>query len=104
MEWIAVILVLAVMYQVWGIRQRWRQQALVLLRRYIQEKHVQLLDDTLVLQKMSWQEGQIICRYGFEFTSTGAERYSGYLNISRHKLVSVDMDSYRLPTTDDVDG
>lgn len=101
MEWITVVLVLAVGYQVWGVRQRWRQRALLLLRRYVEERHIQLLDDTLVLQKMRWQAGQIVCCYGFEFTSTGAERYSGYLNIAGHKLISVDLDSYRLPTDED---
>lgn len=97
MEWLFLCLVLAFIYLIWGIRQQRRQQALQYLRRYCQQQALQLLDDTLVLEQWSVKSGQLNLKFRFEFTSTGAERYFGYLSLNGRRIASVDLAAYRSP-------
>ena len=95
MEWLFLCLVLAFIYLIWGMRQQRRQQALQYLRRYCQQQALQLLDDTLVLEQWSVKSGLLTVKFRFEFTSTGAERYCGFLILQGRRVTSVDLAAYR---------
>lgn len=67
---------------------------------------VSFLDDTVALNRI-WidkndnDERKIFRCYRFEFTSDGSRRYKGEIVISEKKLVSIELEPYRIPPTDD---
>lgn len=62
---------------------------------------VQFLDHTVEQRRVALRrdkDGLCWCRYYvFEFTVDGGKRYEGRVITMRHRVVSVDMDVYRLP-------
>lgn len=70
------------------------------------EVGVSFLDDTVALSRI-WigkndkSERKIFRRYRFEFTSDGSQRYKGEIVISETKLVSIELEPYRIPPAED---
>lgn len=62
---------------------------------------VYLLDDTVQRQRL-WlcRDGsgrlRLCRRYGFEFTSDGAQRYAGSLQLTGHRAHTIQLDAYRI--------
>ena len=87
-----------------AINQWWRSRdakavALMYAARRCQSLDLQLLDQSIVLQKSRlsradsgwpqwWRE------YSFEFSSTGHERYNGRLTLNGHQLLSIELEPH----------
>lgn len=99
--WIFVFALLALGYQAWAWQQRARIQATTAVKRRCQQEGLQLLDDTLVLEKMRFRRGKSSVHlwrcYQFEFTSTGDQRYRGHVELLGRKLAAIEMAAYRAP-------
>lgn len=78
-----------------------RERALVAVRRHCDEMNLQLLDQTVALRSL-WigrnTAGRLSLRrrYGFEFTSTGDERYQGQISFLGNKVETIHTDAHRL--------
>lgn len=78
--------------------------ALQHLRQYFREQDLQLLDQTIVLKSV-WPRrsdfGSLQLRrlYGFEFTSTGEERYQGLIELSGRRVQRIELEPHLLPDT-----
>ncbi|WP_369854693.1 DUF3301 domain-containing protein [Candidatus Thalassolituus haligoni] len=97
---LVILLLLAVIWWGWSVQQKVRLVALKHARRRCQDEGVQLLDDTLVLERMKPAMGRgslLIWQrcYGFEFSSTGEHRYSGTVQMRGLTLQAVEMAAYR---------
>ena len=67
-----------------------------------QQLQLQMLDDYVALQNISIKRDiqgrmQILRAYGFEFSSTGNERYHGQIILSGRQIQSLQFDAYRMP-------
>ncbi|WP_320821200.1 DUF3301 domain-containing protein [Thalassolituus sp.] len=98
---IAVCAVFAVFYLGWSRQQRARSLALGRVRRQCEADALQLLDDTLILESMrfKWRKDNtpVLSRcYAFEFTSTGDERYAGYIQLEGYRVTSLQLMPHRV--------
>lgn len=103
MGWILLIAMLLMGWQMWDKQQKARQLALAAVRQRCQQEGVQLLDDTLVIER-TWPEKRLgrwdLRRdYGFEFSSTGDLRYRGHLVLWGRKITLLDLQPHR-PTAE----
>ena len=78
--------------------------ALQYLYQYFREQDLQLLDQTIVLKgvwprRSDFGSLQLRRRYGFEFTSTGEERYQGLIELSGRRLQRIELEAHILPDT-----
>ena len=70
------------------------------------KKHgLQFLDDTVSLEKISWQRNSkgvagLTRRYSFEFTSDGSQRYKGKMQVTAGLVSKVELPPYRIAETD----
>ncbi|NOT83966.1 MAG: DUF3301 domain-containing protein [Methylococcaceae bacterium] len=67
-----------------------------------QHLQLQMLDDYVALQRIRIKRNaqgrlEIIRSYGFEFSSTGNERYYGQIILSARQVQSIQFDAYRMP-------
>lgn len=79
-----------------------KEQALRGARRYCESQQVQLLDDSLVVNRrglrrdgagrLGWRR-----RFTFEFTATGEERYRGHIDMAGSRVADVRLDAHRVP-------
>ncbi len=117
MGWIFFLALLAVGYQIWPLQQKAKESAVTAVRRRCQQEGLQLLDDTLVLERMRVKRpgrGQgrlqavgesgkastlpvVVRTYRFEFSSTGDQRYKGLITLQGRKVASIEMEPYRSP-------
>jgi len=101
MIWIFFFALLALGYQAWAWQQTAKGQAMQVVKRRCQQEALQLLDDTLVLEKMRIRPGKTgwsLWRcYQFEFTSTGDQRYRGHVVLLGRKLEAIELAAYRAP-------
>lgn len=80
---IALVVITGVLFwRAHGLRER----ALAITRRYCQQQHVMLLDESVGLQKLRLKktaprQWRLVRTYGFEFTVSGAERYQGHITL-----------------------
>jgi hypothetical protein len=98
---IAVCALFAVLYLGWSRQQRARSLALSRVKRQCEADALQLLDDTLILESMrfKWRKDNVpvLCRcYAFEFTSTGDERYAGYIKLEGYKVSLLQLMPHRV--------
>jgi hypothetical protein len=98
---IAVCAVFTLLYFAWSRQQRARSLALSRVKRQCETDALQLLDDTLILESMwfKWRKDNIpvLCRgYAFEFTSTGDERYAGYIQLEGYRIASLQLMPHRV--------
>ena len=110
--WIFFFACLALAYIFWNRQQQARLLALHAVRRHCQQEDVQLLDDTLVLERIRIRripclqlvkgEGRsqpggwrFVRTYRFEFSSTGDERYQGLLTLSGWRVAKLELQAHR---------
>ena len=79
-----------------------KRHALAHLYQYFREQDLQLLDQTIVLKgvwpcRNDFGSLQLRRRYGFEFTSTGEQRYQGMIELSGRRLQRIELDAHILP-------
>ncbi len=100
--WTALVVTL---FSFWWQGDKIKATALQHLYQYFREQDLQLLDQTIVLKGVRPHRGdsgslQLRRRYGFEFTSTGEERYKGLIELSGRKLLSIELEAHIVPDTD----
>lgn len=79
-----------------------RDQALMLVRQHCKQADVQLLDESIVLNRLRIARNQagrigIVRSYGFEFTVTGERRYRGSIRLHRGRLQGIELAPHPFP-------
>lgn len=82
--------------------QGMRERALVAVRRHCEHQGLTLLDDNVAFQKLRWtrnSQGRLcgIRTYGFEFTVTGEQRYSGSVTLLGNFVHSLHLAPHPFP-------
>jgi hypothetical protein len=96
-----ILLAVAAIGAWWHLMQG-RQRARAAAGSVCANNGVQLLDDTVSLSSVTWERSgrrsHVILRYGFEFTTNGARRRRGSVQItSRNAMnVTLELDDGRL--------
>lgn len=86
----------------WWQSDKVKTLALGFVFQHLKNQSLQLLDQTMVLKGL-WpcrdDTGTLRLRrrYGFEFTSTGQERYQGSISLAGQRLLSFDLDAHIFP-------
>lgn len=94
---------LALVSLLWWHNLKARELALKQVKRYCDREALQLLDQSVALRGLSItrnpNNGQLGLkrRYGFEFTSTGDERYQGSIELLGARLLHIEVDAHRVP-------
>jgi hypothetical protein len=86
----------------WWYGRGLKDAALKAAKRYCQKQQLQLLDESLVLDKlqMSRDERGHLClqrRYRFEFSATGDERYQGTIALTGKRIIRIELQPHRMP-------
>lgn len=95
-----VVLVLCGIY--WSHAMRAREIALLAAKMHCQKMNLFLLDEYVALNGQ-WIKRDNLGRvkawrsYQFEFSSTGNERYNGKVIMLSDKVISIQLDPYRIP-------
>lgn len=89
----------------WWQGDKIKNTALQYLYDYCRQQNLQLLDQTIVLKSIWPQRSetgafQLRRRYGFEFTSTGEQRYKGFVELSGRRLQRIELDAHILSDPD----
>jgi hypothetical protein len=79
-----------------------RDQALILVRQHCKQADVQLLDESIYLNKLRIGRSKglrlgIVRHYGFEFTVTGERRYNGYIELYGPRLRHIELAPHPFP-------
>jgi hypothetical protein len=87
----------------WYETEKIKEIALNATRQHCQAMQVLMLDDYIAFKSLGFSRSkggkiQIIRAYGFEFTSTGDERYNGRIKMSGNRVESIYMEPYRINT------
>lgn len=95
-----VLLLLMIIIWYWQDGMRAKELARGCGRSACMDAGVTFLDDTVALKKINLrrnQQGQmaIFRQYHFEFSSDGAWRYSGCIDLLGRQILSVDMEAHR---------
>ena len=93
---------LAAAVSVWWTGQKARERVLSAARARCNHVGVQLLDETVTLDGWGLMRGpggtlRLWRRYGFEFSSTGDERYAGHVLMAAGRIRRIELDAHRLP-------
>ena len=85
----------------WFDTMQAREAAVEAAGRYCAREDVQLLDETVALQRLGFSRRngrmRILRTYRFEYTTTGASREAGGLVMVGHEVVHLTLGSPRLP-------
>ncbi len=86
----------------WWQSGEFKSRALTLALQHCQQLNLQLLDQSMVIRgyrPTRREDGRWLFRrtYQFEFTSTGQQRYRGYLILLGYRLVSIELEAYQIP-------
>lgn len=90
------LLALAAAFYYWWLALGTKETALAATRRYCREVGVELLDDAIALRSFGIAR-DAACRlrvlrcYGFEFTSTGEERYRGRIVLLGGRVETIEL-------------
>ncbi|NNL57099.1 MAG: DUF3301 domain-containing protein [Pseudomonadales bacterium] len=85
---------------------RAKELAIAAARKCCRQQGVQLLDQSVSMRKVKLgrhndvEDGNslYLCRdYGFEFTSTGDERYQGHVTLHGHRVAQIQLQAHRMP-------
>nr|WP_246624658.1 DUF3301 domain-containing protein [Oceanobacter mangrovi] len=96
LDLLLIPLLLALVWLAWASQQRAKNLALMQVRKRCASESLQLLDDTLVFEKL-WLGRYInggVCikrRYQFEFSSTGEHRYQGQVTLAGQRLAALQL-------------
>ena len=82
-----------------------RDLALRMVRQHCQRTHVQLLDESIALNRLRLGRGRhgrpgLVRRYGFEFTVTGERRYPGFIELHGSALLKIELAPHPFPGED----
>ncbi len=97
--WICVLAFVALF---WWQNLKVREQALVAVKRYCAKEMLQLLDQSVALKSMrikrSSDTGRLVLNrnYAFEFTSTGDERYRGWIEMHGQRFAGIQTEPYKI--------
>lgn len=100
MDFLLIILLLLIGYY-WSDSMKAREIAFYYAKNHCQQADVQLLDEYVALNGL-WlkkdEHGKTKAwrSYQFEFTSTGYERYNGKLIMLGRKIMSIQLDPYKI--------
>ncbi len=99
-----VITALGYWWHLMGIRNL----ALMLSKSHCKKLGLQLLDESLVMKKIRLKRAdsgsiQVARVYGFEFTSTGSQRYSGEIALLGKSLLGFELSAYEVPHEEETD-
>lgn len=95
------LLLLACFAGYWWQAVRVKELAFSAAARRCKTEDVQLLDDSIALKTMGFKRSDggpmgFERQYAFEFTSTGDQRYQGWVVMRGQRLVSVELPPHRL--------
>jgi len=98
MEELIGLTLLAAVAGWWWTAMRVREQAIGAARRACRTFGVQLLDDSVVLDRIQPRcdehgHWRLRRRYRFEFTQSGGERFVGYMTLLGRRVLAVDLDA-----------
>lgn len=98
---IALIVLVFTVFAFWWKGLRVREQATTLVRKRCDELDLQLLDQSVALERVSLgRQGPfglfVSRRYSFEFSSTGDERYHGTISMAGLRLGEFSLDTHRM--------
>ena len=91
------VLIGIILWQNAGMRER----ALRIASQHCEKLDVQLLDQSVFLNKMTFGKDQrgnvgLVRSYAFEFTSTGEKRYNGRLKMLGPRLTDIELEPHRM--------
>lgn len=99
--------VIATAAYLWWYGRGLKDAALKAAKRYCQSQQLQLLDESLVLNKLRISRddrGQLCLKrhYRFEFSATGDERYLGVVELNGKRILRIELQPHRLPEQPDL--
>lgn len=85
----------------WWQSGEFKARALAYVRQYCAEMNLQLLDDSMVIKGYrpcrDINGGWFIRRiYQFEFSSTGHQRYGGFIILNGARMASIEVEAYQV--------
>jgi len=97
MDILALLLLIAFGGWFWSDSTQARETALAAAARFCKQTDVQFLDQTVTLSHLKparATSGHIILQrvYRFEFCTTGAERYPGFVTMKGQKMTLIELD------------
>lgn len=89
----------------WSSAKKLQELAYHAVTQRCQQLQLQMLDQYVALQSIRLGRGalghrHLIRTYGFEFSSTGNDRYCGQIILAGQQIESIQFDAYRLPDYD----
>ena len=87
-----VLLALAVFN--WQANLKAKELALSAAKALCREKRVDLLDDTVILHKLSFKKFKLIRCYRFDYHTGSNIRYQGYISISQNEVMDQRLSIY----------
>lgn len=98
---IVSICLLLLFYWYWHKAQTAKMLALKATKARCNALEVLMLDDCVAFTRMGFKKNaagrwQIYRCYSFEFASTGEERYHGVCTVLGDRVLSIEMDAYRI--------
>lgn len=98
---IVLISLFLLAYWYWHKAQYFKAMALYAVKLRCKNLEVLLLDDYVALTRIGIKKDaagrwQIYRRYSFEFASTGDERYQGVCTVLGDRVLSIEMQPYRI--------
>jgi hypothetical protein len=95
---------LAILYYFSAIRIR--ELAIMAAQKHCKQLDVQLLDQSVSLERVRLTKNiahrlTIERKFGFEFTSTGDERYRGKLHMHGNRITDIAVQAHRIPDSVD---
>ncbi|TXK98655.1 hypothetical protein BMR02_08690 [Methylococcaceae bacterium HT1] len=98
---IFMILLFTAGFLYWQSVQKVKEIALAATKRHCHEMELQMLDGYIAFNAISLRrdnKGKVhIARgYQFEFSSTGAERYNGQIQMLGRRVASIQLEPYRI--------
>lgn len=100
-----IIIVIAALTLYWWHNHGFKARALSLALQHCRQLSLQLLDQSVVLRGLwpvldAHRHWAMRRTYQFEFTSTGEQRYQGWLVILGNELWAIDFEPYKLPDSE----
>ncbi|WP_191603018.1 DUF3301 domain-containing protein [Marinomonas algicola] len=97
---IVIFIILAAIGYFWWNANSVRENALAHVKTHCKKHDVQLLDQSVALQKwrIIWSKGQLRIKreYQFEFTSTGEARYKGKVTFESSNPIKIELPAYHI--------
>ncbi len=97
---IVIFIIIGLLGYLWWDANAVRELALSHVKAYCKKYDVQLLDQSVALNKwrIVWSQGQFKLRrqYQFEFTSTGEARYNGSATLEGSNIIDIELSAHHI--------